>query len=180
MPHGSAHARGTPARYACSIMQQAPPPRRKHTLTWALAWFALIELGALALVITLRTNACSAIGFAPNGGAALRLGGGGGGTNTPGGGSDSPPITAPQASAPVALPPTATPSNAAANPGDVKTAGDTDQVPDPNCVAKAAADVLNTNPAPSASASCAPMSPPPALKNAEQQIQSGNVSTPPR
>lgn len=161
-------------------MQQVPPPRRKHTFTWILALFALLELGALAVVITFRSNACSALGFAPAGGAALRLGGGGGGNDTGGGsGPAVTPTPVPQASAAVA-PPAVSTSGSAANPGDVKTEGDTNQVPDPNCVAKAAADVLNSSPAPAATVSCAPMSPPPALKNAEQQIQSGNVSAPPQ
>ncbi len=159
----------------CTIVQQLSQPRRRHTGAWVLALFALVELGVIATLIAFRANACSAIGF-PIGAATMRLNGGG---NDEAGGSGPPPTPASRASA--AIQPATSTGASAANAGDVKTAGDTNQVPDPNCVAKAAADVLTSSPAPAASASCAPMSPPPALKGAEQQIQSGSVtaSSPP-
>ena len=172
----TAHPRGTPVRYACTIMQQLSQPRRRHTGAWVLALFALAELGVIATLIAFRANACSAIGFVPIGAATMRLNGDG---NDEAGGSSPPPTPASQPSA--AIQPPASTGASAAGAGDVKTAGDTNQVPDPNCVAKAAAAVLTSSPAPAASASCAPMSPPPALKSAEQQIQSGSVtaSSPP-
>ena len=138
--------------------------------------FALAELGVIAALIAFRANACSAIGFVPIGAATMRLNGGG---NDEAGGFGPPATPASQPSA--AIQPPASTGTSAASTGDVKTAGDTNQVPDPNCVAKAAADVLTSSPAPAASASCAQISPPPALKSAEQQIQSGSVtaSSPP-
>ena len=66
--------------------------------------------------------------------------------------------------------------DAAAAGGSVDASGDTNQVPDPNCVAKTAAGLLSES-APPAQPSCAPMSPPPELKKAEQQLSNGSMSS---
>lgn len=128
----------------------------------------LVESAALAMVFTFRIPLCAAGPHAQIGsGGSMQMPSGGGGTDAGTGTAAVPPVATPSA-----LPaPTGSPADAAAPTGNVNAQGDVNQVPDPNCVAKAAASVLNTNSV-STTPSCPPMSPSPELKNAEQQVQS--------
>lgn len=140
----------------------------------------LLEIAGLAGFIAFRDRACpiltagqSSGGAAPGGTLALPAGAGleggsGGSTQT-----IAPQTPAPQASAPGASTAAAAGGDSTTTTGDVRVQGDANQVPDPNCVAKATAGLLNSQAAPSSPPSCAPMSPPPALKQAEQQVQAG-------
>jgi hypothetical protein len=163
-----------------------PPRRRRHLGTWIVVILALLEIGGLAAFIAFRDRACTIIAAvdhlpaaampaAAAGGAAVAIpgGGGGGGLDAGTATQTAAPVAAPSATPPAAAAGAGTAANAAANPGDIKTQGDTNQVPDPNCVGKTAAGLLNSNAAQTAPPSCAPMSPPPALKQAEQQVQAG-------
>ncbi|HEY1977648.1 MAG TPA: hypothetical protein VGG89_13935 [Candidatus Baltobacteraceae bacterium] len=126
----------------------------------------LVESAALAVVFTFRIPLCAAAPHAQIGGS-MQMPLGGGGSDAGSGTAAVAPVAAPSA-----LPaPTGSPADAAAPAGNANAQGDLNQVPDPNCVAKAAAGVLNTNSV-SATPSCPPMSPSPELKNAEQQVQS--------
>lgn len=130
---------------------------------------ALLELIAIVCLIAFRDRACAAIGFAPAG-AVIPIGaGGGGGSKSDQGSGTQPSLPPPASAAPVS---TASASGGGSG-GDATTQGDVDQVPDPKCVGTTTAGLLNSSPAPAATASCAPMSPPPALKNAENQVSGG-------
>jgi len=146
-----------------------PPPHRRLVGTWIVAVIALLEIAGLAAFIEFRDRACAVV--AANAGPAAQTSGGLQAGVPQGSAPQTPPAQVPQS----AISPAASPAAAAgsANAGDVRTQGDTNQVPDPNCVGKAAAGVLNSDSAQSAPPSCAPMSPPPALKAAEQQVQAG-------
>ncbi len=138
----------------------------------------LAELAALAGFIAFRDRACPIVTANRSGGATAAAGGvlalppGGGGTEAGSSGPAQPPQTPPPAAS------SASSAGAGANTdggesGSAQAQGDVNQVPDPNCVAKTTAGLLNSEPAASTPPSCAPMSPPPALKQAEQQVQAG-------
>lgn len=138
----------------------------------------LVELAAIAGFIAFRDRACPIVtanragGASAAGGAALPLSAGGGGSEA----GSSGPAQTPQAPPPSVS--SGSQAGAGANSdsggsGSAQAQGDVNQVPDPNCVAKTTAGLLNSEPAASTPPSCAPMSPPPALKQAEQQVQAG-------
>ncbi|MEO6835797.1 MAG: hypothetical protein ABI231_07825 [Candidatus Tumulicola sp.] len=147
------------------------PPRRKHLGTWIVVIVALLEVSGLAAFVAFKDRACVVV--AASGAAAGSSGANGPETPAPSAATPEPAVP-PATATPAAPAPAGTASAAGpAAAGDLKTQGDTNQVPDPNCVAKTTAGLLQSDPAPSAAASCAPMSPPPALKQAEQQVQAG-------
>ncbi len=100
------------------------------------------------------------------------LNGGSGGDATQGGSGSTPPLT-PASPAPSGPAPDASASTSGGGT-NTSVSGDLNQVPDPNCVAKTTASLLSTDRA-SARPSCAPMSPPPQLRQAAKQLQGGTV-----
>jgi hypothetical protein len=105
-------------------------------------------------------------GTAAAGGGAMAAGSGGaeaqsassGGTITPSAVASAPPESSTAA------------ASSEAQGGDAGASGDTNQIVDPNCVAKTAASLLSSGTAPPAGPTCGPMKQPQALKDAEKQI----------
>lgn len=165
------------------MIQTSPPTRRRHGLTWLLLLIALVEAAVIIAFATdraLATAACGAVGaIAP---AALPAVGAAAGAPV-----DAPQGTLPSVdnatapadagtAAPVsAAPDTAAPTAAApalSNAAPASAAplqGDTNQIVDPKCVAKATVALLQASP-PAATPSCGPMNQPEALKAAEKQV----------
>jgi hypothetical protein len=163
-------------------MDATTRPRPKHRGTWLVIIVGLIEIAAIAAFFEVK-GVAGAVCSAP---AVARLTGAGGGT-LPGGGAQLPmgagadampsadaggvaqPVTAGSAVPLAAGSAAAAEDESAAGNASVK--GDTNQIVDPNCVAKTAASLLNSDtPAPSGGATCGPMKQPEALKAAERQI----------
>lgn len=151
-------------------MQQTPAPRKRQAAGWILSGIALVEiLFAVGIFLWIRNGACAAPAQAVG-----RISGGGMTSTEPSPSADAGTV------APVQPPPASSVPAQSEPPADgavqgTSASGDLNQVPDPNCVAKAAAGVLNTDQS-SAPPSCAPMSPPPELQQAAKQVQ--NLATP--
>jgi hypothetical protein len=166
-------------------------PRRRGT--WIVVFVGLLEIAALVAFFAVKgvaTTVCSvAAATAPAQGAASgsaappvagAAGGAAGGAVAPppvaadqGAGAAQSPIPSASASEAVAAssaPDSSAQAGAGGNPADVKVSGDTNQIVDPNCVAKTAAGLLSEN-TPVPGPTCGPMKQPEALKAAEKQIQ---------
>jgi hypothetical protein len=136
-----------------------------RSLSLLLFVVALVE-GFLIWELWTHRTACAAAAAAP---ATLPNAAGGGGLEA---GSGNGSALQPSPAAPA---PANSASGSAASGGSVSNqavSGDTNQVPDPNCVGKTAASLLNSGPS-TTPPSCAPMSPPPQLRQAEKQVQGG-------
>lgn len=135
-------------------------------LTLLLFSIAIIEGVVIWALWTHRVPCAPAAAAVPA--AGLLNGGGGGGEIENGSGAGTP-------LAPSSAPAAAAPASSAASGGsgtNQPVSGDLNQVPDPNCVAKTTASLLNSGES-TAPPSCAPMSPPPQLQQAAKQVQSG-------
>ena len=136
-------------------------------LTLLLFLIAVAEGVAIWALWTHRAPCAAAAGATPAAGL-LGPGGAGGGTES-GSGNAAPPT--PGSGAPASAAPAA--SAAAEGSGtNQPVSGDLNQVPDPNCVAKTTASLLNSGES-TAPPSCAPMSAPPQLQQAAKQVQDG-------
>jgi hypothetical protein len=166
------------------MTQTSPPARGRHGLTWLFLFIALIEAAAIIAFVAdraLATAACGAVGaVAP--GTLPAIGAAGGvpidapqGTLPPTVDNASAPADAgsagPTNAAPVtAAPTTAAPAQSNAAPASVAPLqGDTNQIVDPKCVARATVALLQASP-PAVTPSCGPMNQPEALKAAEKQV----------
>jgi hypothetical protein len=145
-------------------MQQSPPTRKRgHWGRWFVTLIALLEIAVLAgIFMWMRGGACGI----PTAQTFVRMFASGGANDVPPvvGGSDrvsQQPAAGTQGNGDA--------SNAAPGKG-ASVSGDLNEVPDPNCVAKTTAGLLNSGDA-TTPPSCAPMSPPPALRQAAGQVQ---------
>jgi hypothetical protein len=160
------------------MMQTSPPVRRRRGLAWLFFFIALVEAAAIVAFVAdraLATTACATVGVvAPASAPAAAA-------------ADAMPLAAPprdavptaatsasaQAGAASAAPAAAvapsTAPDAAPATGDAPVQGDTNQIVDPTCVAKATVALLQASP-PAATPSCGPMKQPEALKAAEKQV----------
>lgn len=138
-----------------------------RSLTLLLFVVAVVEGIVIWTLWTHRAPCATAPSAAPSAGL---LNGGAGGGGIEGGSGSAPPAT-PASAAPAGASPA--PSSVSSGSGsDAAASGDLNQVPDPNCVAKTTASLLNSGQA-TAPPSCAPMSPPPQLRQAAKQLQGG-------
>jgi hypothetical protein len=178
-------------------MATSIPSKPRRRFTWIVVLVGLLEIAALVAFFAVKgvaTTVCSvAAATAPAqdtasgsaappvaGAAGGASGGAAGGAVAPppvaadqsGGAVQSPIPSAPASEAPAAsaAPDTSAQAGAGGNPADVKVSGDTNQIVDPNCVAKTAAGLLSEN-TPAPGPTCGPMKQPEALKAAEKQIQ---------
>lgn len=153
------------------MQQNASPRKPRHTGRWIVAIVAVLEIAVVVGIFFWVRNGLCAAGMSPALGRAF---GSGVTSAEPSPGSDAGTVSPqPQASG---NQPEGSASGAASAQG-AGASGDLNEVPDPNCVGKAAAGVLNSDEATTAP-SCAPMSPPPELKQAEKQVQTMGTPTP--
>jgi hypothetical protein len=157
------------------------PPKPRRRLTWIVVLVGLFEIAALVAFFAVKgvaTTACRvAAATAPTQDAASGAAGGAAGSAIEppsvaadqGGGAAQSPIPSATAAATAAPDESAQPGTGG-NSADVKVRGDTNQIVDPNCVAKTAAGLLSEN-TPVPGPTCGPMKQPEALKAAEKQIQ---------
>jgi hypothetical protein len=163
------------------------PPKPRRRGTWIVVLVGLLEIAALVAFFAVKgvaTTVCSVAAAAAPQDASASGGASGGAV---GGAMAPPPATADQgggaagspmpsaaasqaAAAAAAAPDSSAQAGAGGNPADVKVSGDTNQIVDPNCVAKTAAGLLSEN-TPAPGPTCGPMKQPEALKAAEKQIQ---------
>jgi hypothetical protein len=138
-----------------------------RSLTLLLFVVALVEGFLIWELWSHRTTCAASTNAAP---ATLLNGAGGGGGLESGSGNGSAVVPSP------AVPASANPASSGAASGgsasNQAVSGDLKQVPDPNCVGKTAASLLNSGQS-TTPPSCAPMSPPPQLQQAEKQVQGG-------
>jgi hypothetical protein len=166
-------------------MATAIPPKPRRRFTWIVVLVGLLEIAALVAFFAVKgiaTTVCSiAASTAPAQPASSGAAGGAAGTALVpppaaadlGGGAAQSPIpsaAASEAATATAAPDESAQAGAGGNPADVKVQGDTNQIVDPNCVAKTAAGLLSEN-TPVPGPTCGPMKQPEALKAAEKQIQ---------
>jgi hypothetical protein len=178
-------------------MATLTPPKPRRRFTWIVVLVGLIEIAALVAFFAVKgvaTSVCSvAAATAPAqdaaagsaappvaGAAGSAPGGAAGGAVAPppaaadldSGAAQSPIPSAPasEAAAAAAAPDSSAQTGAGGNPADVKVSGDTNQIVDPNCVAKTTAGLLSEN-TPAPGPTCGPMKQPEALKAAEKQIE---------
>jgi len=162
-------------------MDTTAQPRPKHRGAWFVIIVGLLELAAIVAFFEVK-GVASAVCNAP---AVAQLTGHGG---APGIGAGQMPLGGAAAAMPsadaggaaqpvvvgsaVPLPAGSDVTGAdTAAAGDASVKGDINEIVDPNCVAKTAAGLLNSDtPAPGPQPSCGPMKQPEALKAAEQQI----------
>jgi hypothetical protein len=152
-------ANRTFASAACGLVGSAPQAESSAVAAPPVASQADTSRAAGA-------GAAGTMGTAAAGGGAMAAGSGGaeaqsassGGTITPSAVASAPPESSTAA------------ASSEAQGGDAGASGDTNQIVDPNCVAKTAASLLSSGTAPPAGPTCGPMKQPQALKDAEKQI----------
>jgi hypothetical protein len=166
------------ARTACSLSGIVPAAATSEATGIA----APVAGGDAAAVGASGGGAATNSGAATTGGSTTGTGSGGavsaGAVALPAGGAaqDTEASDAASSAAPVSAtsaPQTNATAAAAASggtSGDASASGDTNQIVDPNCVARTAASLLSSSPAPAAGPTCGPMQQPAALKRAEAQI----------
>ena len=150
-------------------MQQSPPVRKPGRAgRRLLVLIAIVEAAVLAWIfLWARSGACGV----PTAQTIVRMFAASANEAPAAGGGDT--SLTPQPAAPgtqAGGDANAAPANAAPVKG-ANVSGDLNEVPDPNCVAKSAAGLLNSGDA-TPPPSCPPMSPPPALRQAAGQVQS--------
>jgi hypothetical protein len=155
-------------------MDTSSPARPKHRLTWFVVLFGLLEIAAIVAFVEVKSFAstvCSAtvavqgLGTAP---APIAGGGGGGGMQSGGDAAAQPPPVASSA-VPQPVDSAASVPAPATQGSDASVQGDTNQIVDPKCVGKSAAALLSSD-SPPPGPTCGPMTQPPELQKAEQQI----------
>jgi hypothetical protein len=165
-------------------MQQtvnAPPRKRGGAGIW-LFLIALLEIAAFAVLWYLLRAGSPCLPSSPA--AMLDVLRGGAGTTggrlpgAPAGGAAAlpEPSSAGAGAGPMTAPLAGTADGSqtaagAAGGGDARATGDLNEVPDPNCVGKAAAAMLSASPAPAAQPSCGALKAPDELKAAARQVQ---------
>jgi hypothetical protein len=144
--------------------------KHRHIAGWIVAIVAIFEIAVVAgIVAWVRSGACAL----PTAQSVGRMIGGGGSESEPTGQGSPQPVPAAAASAATASPVPGSDGSAQA----AGASGDLNQVPDPNCVAKTTAGLLNSDSS-TAPPSCPPMSPPPALQKAAGEVQNMPATTP--
>jgi hypothetical protein len=136
-----------------------------RSLSLLLFVVALVE-GFLIWELWTHRTACAAATTAP---AILPNGAGGGGLEA---GSGNGTALQPSPAAPASASPERGGDAGSGSVSNQAVSGDINQVPDPKCVGKTAASLLNSGQS-TTPPSCAPMSPPPQLQQAEKQVQGG-------
>jgi len=143
-------------------------PRRRHFGRWIVAMIAILEIVVAAGIFFWVRGPGSCAAITPQaiegvfGGVFGRAGAGGDGSSGAGNGQGAQqPTSSNNSSAGDA---------GAGGSGSGAASGDLKQLPDPNCVGKTAAGLLNSDQA-TAPPSCAPMSPSPELQRAAKQVQ---------
>ena len=141
-----------------------------RSLSLLLFVVALVE-GFLIWELWTHRTACPATTSAAP--AALPNGAGGGGGLETGSGNGT--AVQPSPASPVSA--NTAPGGAAAggSASNQAVSGDLNQVPDPKCVGKTAASLLNSGQS-TTPPSCAPMSPSPQLQQAEKQVQGAGAA----
>ena len=136
----------------------------RHIGRWIVALVAVLEIAVLVgMFFWVRSGACG-IPTAQAFGSLFATGGTSGNLPTGNGGGSLPQQPAATGNQ------SGGGTTAGASGAGASVSGDLNQVPDPNCVAKTAAGLLNSDDA-TTPPSCAPMSPPPALRQAARQVQ---------